>query len=409
MSTVTSSYRIRAYPNGAQRRLLDRWLGATRWLWNTALEIRSAAYRECGLRLTGNDLSRWLTQWKRTTGHEWLAEIPVTAFTQCLRDQDHAFKNFFAHRTSYPRYKRKQLPGSLRFQDVSAAAWTEGIVKLPKLGALRLAESPPEVERPDMVTLSRDAAGAYYVSFCVEVEKELLPIRQRSIGVDLGVTHLATLSNGEKIPNPKCYHKRLRYLRQQQRCLARRQKGSRRREKQRLRVARAHARVRQARQSALHELTSRLVYEFDLIFIEDLNVRALSRGLHARAMQEVAFGEIRRQLEYKSQWYGKILETVDRWYPSSKTCSVCQHTLDELRLDERYWRCPKCGTYHDRDINAARNLLMQGLRQLAGCDDRDLRVDARDSWPEEIPAQVLAEEARSGHCNRTCPEQARLQ
>ena len=379
MSTVTSSYRIRAYPNGAQRRLLDRWLGATRWLWNTALEIRSAAYRECGLRLTGNDLARWLTQWKRTTGHEWLAEIPATALTQCLRDQDHALKNFFAHRASYPRYKCKQLSGSLRFQDVSAAAWAEGIVKLPKLGALRLAES-----------------------------KELLPIRQRSIGVDLGITHLAILSNGEKIPNPRFYHKRLRYLRQQQRCLARRQKDSRRREKQRLRVARAHARVRHARHAAVHQLTSRLVYEFDLICIEDLNVRALSRGLHARAMQEVAFGEIRRQLTYKSQWYGKILETVDRWYPSSKTCSVCQHTLDELRLDERYWHCPKCGTYHDRDINAARNLLRQGLRQLAGCDDRDLRVDARDSWPEEIPAQVLAVEARSGHRNRACREQVWL-
>jgi putative transposase len=126
-------------------------------------------------------------------------------------------------------------------------------------------------------------------------------------------------------------------------------------------------------------------------------------------MQEVAFGEIRRQLTYKSQWYGKILERVDRWYPSSKICSVCQHTLDELRLDERYWHCPKCGTYHDRDINAARNLLRQGLRQLAGCDDRDLRVDARSSCLEEIPAQVLASEARSGHRNRACREQARLQ
>ena len=173
-------------------------------------------------------------------------------------------------------------------------------------------------------------------------------------------------------------------------------------------MARAHARVRQARQAAVHALTSRLVYEFDLIVIEDLNVRALSRGLHARAMQEVAFGEIRRQLAYKSRWYGKILETVDRWYPSSKTCSMCQHTLNELRLDERHWRCPKCGSRHDRDINAARNLLRQGLRQIAGCDDRDLRVDARSSCPEEILEQVLAEEARSGHCNRACWEEVRL-
>ena len=371
MTAVLSSYRIRAYPNGAQRRLLDRWFGSVRWLWNTALDIRSAAYRECGLTLSGTDVSRWLTQWKRTSGHEWLASIPATALTQCLRDQDRAFANFFARRARYPRYKRKGLSGSLRFQDVGTA-WAEGFVSLPKLGALGLAESLPRVERPDMVTLSRDATGAYYVSFSAQVQKEAWPIRQRSVGVDLGLTHLATLSTGEKIPNPKHLHARLRYLRQQQRCLARRQKGSRRREKQRLRVARAHARVRQARQAAVHALTSRLVYEFDVIAIEDLNVRALSRGRHARAMQEVAFGEIRRQLTYKSQWYGKVLEPVNRWYPSSKRCSVCRHTLDELRLDERQWRCPKCGTCHDRDINAARNLLTEALRQLAGCDDRDL-------------------------------------
>jgi len=281
MKTVTRSYHIRAYPNGAQRRMLDCWFGAARWLWNTALELRSAAYRECGLALTGNDVSRWLTQWKRTTGHEWLAEAPATALAQCLRDHDTAFRNFFAHRARYPRFKRKGLPTSLRFQDVGTA-WRSGNLTA-------------------------------------------MPLRQRSIGVDLGSTHLATLSNGEKIPNPRHLRARSRYLRQQQRCLMRRQKGSRRR-----------------------------VYEFDLICIEDLNVRALSRGLHARAMQEVAFGEIRRQLAYKCNWYGKILESVDRWYPSSKTCSVCRHTLDVLRLDDRQWRCPRCGVHHDRDINAAR-------------------------------------------------------
>ena len=135
----------------------------------------------------------------------------------------------------------------------------------------------------------------------------MLPITHRVVGVDLGLTHLATLSTGEKIPNPKRYHARLKYLRQQQRCLARRQKGSRRREKQRLRVARAHARVRQERQCALHALTTRLVREFDLICIEDLNVKGMARGLHSRAIHDVAFSEVRRQLTYKSNWYGKIL------------------------------------------------------------------------------------------------------
>jgi len=405
MSATTRSWRIRAYPNGAQRRLLGRWFGATRWLWNTALEIRCEAYRERGLTLTGSDLSRWVTQWRRTAGHEWLAEVPATCLTQCLRDQDAAFRNFFSRRARYPRFKRKSSCASLRFQDVGRA-WARGIVSLPKLGMLSLAESLPEVERPDLVTLSRDAAGRYHVSFCAQVQTAVLPIRQRSVGVDLGLTHLATLSTGEKIPNPKRYHARLRYLRQQQRCLSRRQKGSRRREKQRLRVARAHARVRQERHCALHMLTTRLVYEFDLICIEDLNVKGLARGLHARAIHDAAFSEVRRQLAYKSDWYGKILVEVDRWYPSSKRCSECQHTLDALRLDDRQWTCPRCGTSHDRDINAAQNLLAEGLRQLAGRDDRDLRVDARDACPENIPEQVLAEEARSGRRNRACLERA---
>jgi putative transposase len=406
--TVTRSYRIRAYPNPAQRRFLERWFGATRWLWNTALEIRSEAYRVCGLKLTGDDISRWLTQWKRTSGHEWLATVPATCLTRCLRNQDAAFRNFFARRARYPKFKRKSAAASLRFQG-AGAAWAGGVLSLPKLGALKLAESLPKVERPDSVTLSRDAAGHYYVSFCAEVETSLLRITHRVVGVDLGLTHLATLSTGEKIPNPKRYHARLKYLRQQQRCLARRQKGSRRREKQRLRVARAHARVRQERQYALHALTTRLVREFDLICIEDLNVKAMARGLHARSIHDVAFSELRRQLTYKCSWYGKILETVDRWYASSKRCSECQYTLDELRLDERQWQCPRCGTCHDRDINAARNLLAEGLRQLAGCDGRDLRVDARGACPEEdILVQVLAQEARSGRRNRACVEQARF-
>jgi putative transposase len=408
MSLITRSYRRRVYPNGAQRRLLECWFGATRWLWNTALEIRSEAFRTCGLSLTGNDLSRWLTQWKRTTGHEWLAEVPATALTRCLQDQDQAFSRFFARHAGYPRFKAKGARQSLRFQGVGAS-WRCGVLRLPKLGVLKLAETLPEIERPDTLSLVRDASGAYYVSFCAELPCPLRPGTGALVGVDLGVTHLATLSTGEKIPNPRHYQRRLRYLRQQQRCLARRQKRSRRREKQRVRVARAHARVREARQYALHALTTRLVKEFSVIAIEDLNVKALGRGRAARAIQDAAFGELRRQLRYKSEWYGPLLLEADRWYASTKHCSVCRFRLDVLRLDQRHWRCPKCGSCHDRDINAARNLLTQGVCQLAGRDDRDLCVDAGDACPEEqLLVQVLAEEARSGHRNRASPEPVRL-
>jgi putative transposase len=323
-----------------------------------------------------------------------------------LRDQDEAFARFFAGLARYPRFKRKGAAGRLRFQGVGAA-WTQGVVSLPKLGVLKLAEDLPSVERPASVTLTRDASGRYYVSFGVAIERSLLPVMQRSVGIDLGVKHLATLSGGEKVPNPRRYHARLRYLRQQQRCLARRRVGSRRREKQRVRVARAHARVREERQHALHQLTTRLVREFDLICIEDLNVKALARGRGARAIHDSAFSEVRRQLAYKCDWYGRVLVEVNRWYPSSKTCSECQHTLEELQCQERQWNCPRCGTSHDRDVNAARNLLVEGLRQLAGRDDRDLRVDAREACPgQKRLEQVLAHEARSGHRNPFCTKQA---
>jgi putative transposase len=362
------------------------------------------------LTITGSEISRWLTQWKRTAGHEWLAAVPATCLTQCLRDQDRAFTNFYAGRARYPRLKPKISSASLRFQD-AGAGWRRGVLSLPKLGMLKLSEMLPEVGRPDLVTLTRDAAGRYFVSFSAEVEKQppSISFQCPAVGVDLGVKHLAALSTGEKIDNPKRYEGRLRYLRQQQRCLARKQKGSRRRERQRLKVARAHAKVKQERGYALHALTTRLTREFDLIFIEDLNVKGMARGRNARAIHDAAFGEIRRQLTYKSDWRHKILIGVDRWYPSSKTCSNCQHRLDELRLDEREWRCPKCGTLHDRDINAARNLLLEGLRQLAGGDHRDLCVDARGACPDEdILVQVLAEEARSGQRNRAWMEPARF-
>jgi len=241
-----------------------------------------------------NQCGSWLTQWKQTPGHTWLADVPATCLTQCLRDQDRAFGNFFAHRARY------------------------------------------------------------------------------------------------------------------QRCLARRKKGSKRREKQRLRVARIHARIRNERQAAIHQLTTRLVREFDLIAIEHLNVKALARGMHARAIHDAAFGEIRRQLLYKGDAAGRAILEVSQWFPSSRTCSHCRHVLDELRLDERQWRCPKCGTHHDRDINAARNILDQGMREIAGCDDRNLRVDARCSCfdDHDFIEQVLAKEARNGHRERACQEQA---
>ena len=407
MSTVLKGFKIRAYPNATQRALAARTLGAKRWLWNTALDLRSAAYKELGLRLKGKDISRMLTQWKKTPEHEWLAAVPATALTQTLRDLDRAFTNFFAKRAQYPRIRKRRHGGRLRFQDVSAAKWRKGELALPKFGRLRLAEALPKSAKPKTMTLTCDAAGRYFVSFSVEVKTEDLSSTGKTIGVDLGLKHLATLSTGEKIAAPKKYAGRLKYLKRQQRALARKQTGSKRREKQRLRVAKAHAKVAQARNYEIHQLTTRLVRDYDVIVIEDLNVKGMSRGFLSRSMLDAAFGEFTRQLTYKAAWYGKQVIKIDRYFPSSKLCSACGHKLQELKLSVRSWRCPECGALHDRDENAAINIETEGLRILrdpgnsAGVTIAPVRTEGRGSCQSESSGQVLPGEVRSAKLNAT--------
>jgi putative transposase len=398
MTTVAKSYRIRAYPNGAQRRMLDSWFGAARWLWNTALEIRTAAYHVLGLRLNGNDLSRWLTGWKRIEGHEWLKDVAATVLTQTLRDQDQAFRNFFGVKkdgtkrkvkTGYPQPKPRWSRKSLRFQDIGEG-WRQGTLSFPKLGVMKLAESLPRVageaedrpfvEIPDMVTLSRDAAGRYHVSFTVKTEIAPLPATGLTCGVDLGITNLATIawSDGriETVEAPRHYFARRRYLRRQKRKLSRRT-GARRGErksarylKQRATVAKVEAQVAAQRRNGIHELTTDLVRRADMTAIEDLDVRAMGRGILAKSLHDAAFGEFRRQMEYKSAWYGRTLVKVDRWFPSSKRCTECHYVHQGLKLGDRVWTCPQCGTRHERDPTAAINIHEEALRVIAGCDNR---------------------------------------
>jgi putative transposase len=386
MAVVQKSIRIRAYPNGAQERLLNQWFGSARWAWNWALECRQKAYRRRGESITGIGISRRLTRLKKTIRYGWLVNIPATCLVQMLRDQDSAFRHFFrrvkaGETPGYPKFKsRHDQSVSLRFQDVSVAKWARGEVSLPKLGRIKLAESLPGVACPDTVTLKREADGRYYVTFSAEIEVQPLPPTGAMIGVDLGLNHLATLSTGKKIDNPRKYQRRQKYLRQQQRCLARRKPGSKRREKQRQRVARAHAKVRAQRQNALHELTTALVRQYDVICIEDLAVKNMIRNPHlSKQIADAGWGEFRRQLTYKCAWRGRTLVVVDRWYPSSKTCSSCQHKLERLTLNIRGWACPHCGADHDRDHNAAKNLLAEGIASLARVNPGDLRVDGADA------------------------------
>lgn len=406
MPAVQRSYRVRAYPNGAQIRLLNQWFGCARFLWNWSLSSRTKAYQRRKESVSGIDISRRLTKLKRLPQFAWLANPPATCLTQTLRDQDVAFAHFFrrvkaGEKPGYPRFRsRHDNTASLRFQDVSLAKWANGIVSLPKLGAVKLAEDIPVAACPDMVTLKREADGRYYITFSATVEIDLLPVVNRCVGVDLGLTHLATLSTGEKIENPKKYHARLRYLRQQQRCLARRVKGSNRYRRQKLRVARAHSKVKAQRQYSAHQFTTSLVRQFDVIAIEDLAVKNMIQHPRlARHIADAGWGEIRRQLEYKCAWYGRTLVVVDRWLPSSKTCSTCGHKLEKLALSVRGWTCPDCGVIHDRDHNAAINIAAAGMLQLGPREAGDLRADAEavSSAREARTGQIACEDTMYEH------------
>jgi putative transposase len=346
-------------------------------VWNTCLAWRSDLYRACGESVNGIDFSRELTFLKRLPGYEWLGDAPSTILTQKLRDQDRAFANFFAGRAQYPRFKKKHHAQSIRYQlDRRAVAgmYRPGeLLRLPKLGAVKLRWSRQPAGIPKMVTVSRDAAGRYFVAFMVEEEVQSLPRKPNGIGVDLGVKDLAVTSAGERIGNARPLRRVLRRLKQAQRVLSRRRKGSGNWHRQRRRIARLHARVGDLRRELTHQTSHRLVAGAGLIAIEDLNVRGMSAsakgsaeqpgtrvrqkaGLN-RAILDTAFGELRRQIAYKAAWHGRELAVVERWAPSSKTCSHCGHELGELALSVRAWTCPSCGTEHDRDVNAARNLL----------------------------------------------------
>lgn len=360
--SVQRAYQFRIYPDAAQVARLSQCFGAARWVWNTCLAWRSHAYKTDGEKVSGVDFSRELTFLKRMEPYAWLADVPATIQVQALRDQDKAFANFFAKRARYPRFKKRQAAQSIRFQldqRVVAGMYRAGEwLKLPGIGALAVRWSRIPSGIPKMVTVRRDACGRYFVAFMCEETIETLPAKTDAIGVDVGLKDVAITSNGRKSGNPKYLRRYMRRLKMAQRRLSRKRKGSHRWQKQKQRVARIHARVHDARQDFLHKLTTGLVRDHGAIAIEDLAVKGLCRTRLAKSMSDAALGEMRRQLTYKTAWYGRDLLIADRFAPTSKTCSQCGTVQAEMPLKVRAWTCPDCGAVHDRDVNAACNVLM---------------------------------------------------
>ena len=363
--TVRTAYRCRAYPDTDQQQILNRTFGCVRLVWNRTLAARRARWQGCTA-TSYAETDAALTLLKKDPDLAFLSEVSSVPLQQALRHQHRAFTAFFGKRARYPRFKSRHSRQTAHYTR-RAFTMPGGELRLAKtLGPLRFTWSWPEVDvaalDPTMVVVSREPDGRWYVTFAIETgAPEPLEPAGHAVGVDLGVTYFAVTSDGEKIANPRYLARKAHNLARYQRRLARCRKGSANRAKAKAQVARAHRKVRNARSDFLHRASTRLVHSADMIVIEDLNVSGMVRNRRlARAISDCGWGEFRRQLAYKCERACRRLIVIDRWYPSSKTCSACGHLLAELSLGTRQWTCPSCGARHDRDLNAATNILAAG-------------------------------------------------
>ncbi len=395
---MRTAYKCRAYPALEQASVLNRTFGCVRVVWNRTLAWRHARYHDEQTRTDFTQANAYLTAMKASEDLEWLNEVSSVPLQQAIRHQQVAFSNFFAKRARYPRFKSRTGRQSAEYTR-SGFRYRDGRLFLAKMDApLAFTWSWPDVDPvsidPTTVTVSRDPCGRWYVSFAVDVPD---PVQQPAtgavVGVDLGIKDFAVTSNGDKIPNPRGLARRERNLARYQRRLARCQKGSANRAKARAKVARAHRKVRASRADFLHRASARLVRDHDVIVIEDLAVKNMVRNRSlAKAISDCGWGEFRRMVEYKAARAGRHLIVIDRWHPSSKTCSSCGHLLADLSLSTRTWQCPSCGTRHDRDINAAKNILAAGLAVSAcGGDVRHPGSSRVRSPMKQEPRPVRAE------------------
>ena len=366
------AFKFRFYPTAVQAAELSRTFGCVRKVYNLALAARTEAWLLQGQRVTYNATSAMLTAWKKTEELAYLSEVSCVPLQQALRHLQGAFANFFAKRARHPRFKSKKKSRDSAEYTASAFRFRDGRLTLAKMAEpldIVWSRPLPEGVLPSTVTVSRDAAGRWFVTVvCEDPGVRPLPALDAAIGIDAGITSLVVLSTGEKIANPRHERRDRERLARAQRDLSRKAKGSANREKARRKVAKIHARIADRRSDFLHKLTTRLVRENQTVVIEDLAVRNMLKNKKlARAISDASWSELRAMLEYKCAWYGRNLVTVERWFPSSKLCSGCGAIAATMPLNVREWACD-CGAVHDRDVNAARNILAAGLA-VAACGD----------------------------------------
>ena len=361
------AFKYRFYPTPEQDTLLRRTMGCTRLVYNQALSIRTKAWYKDKQRVGYNDTSAMLTLWKKNPELDFLNEVSCVPLQQGLRHLQKAFSNFFHGRAKYPKYpnfKKKRNGGSVEFTK-SAFKFRDAQVNLEKCSeplSIRWSKTLPKGAIPSTITVKLSPAGRWTVSLLVDVEIEPLPKSLNEIGVDVGMASLVALSTREKIANPKGFKAKYSQLRRSQQALSRKQIESNNRYKARLKLVKVHQEIVDAIEDFLHKLTTRLVRENQTIALEDLAVENMVKNRKRDlSISDASWGELVKQLEYKCDWYDRTLIKIDRWFPSSKRCFDCRHIVEKFPLNIREWDSPKCRAHHDRDVNAALNILAAGL------------------------------------------------
>lgn len=375
-------YAFRSYPDAGQRIALARAFGCARVVFNDCVRAREDARKAGDAFPKVGELSKKLiTQAKQTVERSWLGEVSSVVLQQSLRDAETAYKNFFASlkgtrkgpKLGAPRFKSpKDARQSIRF--TANARWKitdRGRLDLPKIGAVKVKWSRTLPATPTSVTVVKDSAGRFFASFVIDTDPaedaSRMPATDQSIGIDLGLTHFAVLSTGEKIDSPRFLRRAEKKLKKAQRELSRKQKGSKNREKARLKVARAHAKVTDARKEFHHQLSTRLISENQGIAVEDLSVTGLARTRLAKSVHDAGWTAFVNMLEYKAQRYGRTLIKIGRYEPTSRICSTCGVKDGPKPLHIREWTCTACGTVHDRDHNAALNVKTAAGLAVSAC------------------------------------------
>ena len=358
------AYKYRFYPTPEQEILLAQSFGCARFVYNNTLRFRTDAYYSDGKSVSHSEAEKRLVSLKKE--FPWLNDVSSVLLQQCLRDQQEAFKNFWAGRAKYPNFKKKHSKQSIRLTKAAFKVRNGQLFIAKSKVPLNIRWSRELPSGPSSVTISKDRAGRYFVSMLCEFDVKPMPISNKTVGIDLGLNDLFITSDGNKSGNPrhtKRYEKKLAHL---QRKLAKKQKGSSNRAKARLKVARLHAKIADCRMDATHKASRKLINENQVVVCENLAVKNMIRNPKlAKHIADANWGEFVRQLQYKAEWSERTVVEIDRFFPSSKRCSSCGFVHEAMPLSVREWSCPECNTRHDRDINAAINIKTAGLAGLA--------------------------------------------